>query len=67
MRVAVTGAAYVTAPKFHTTDSASGWGAAFTDIGCISDDGIAESNSTDATEIKGVAGRPDRPQGHQFV
>ncbi|WP_457659174.1 phage tail tube protein [Streptomyces microflavus] len=57
VRVAVTGAAYVAAPKSTLpTDSTSGWGAAFTDIGWISDDGITESNSTDATEIKGWQG-----------
>ncbi|MCF3119694.1 hypothetical protein IPZ68_08220 [Streptomyces arenae] len=57
MRVAVTGAAYVAAPKSTLpTDSTSGWDKAFTDVGWISDDGITESNSSDSTEIKGWQG-----------
>ncbi|MGW2425063.1 phage tail tube protein [Streptomyces sp. NPDC001709] len=57
VRVAVTGAAYVAAPKSKLpTDSTTAWDAAFTDIGWISDDGITESNSTDTTEIKGWQG-----------
>ncbi|MCX5398467.1 hypothetical protein [Streptomyces sp. NBC_00102] len=57
MRVALSGAAYVgpvgtTAP----TDSVSSWPDDVTDIGWISDEGIAESNSTDTTEIKGWQG-----------
>ncbi|CUM35749.1 hypothetical protein H4W23_39725 [Streptomyces gardneri] len=38
------------------TDSESTWEAAFTGIGWISDDGITESNSADASEIKGWQG-----------
>ncbi|MEW2034903.1 hypothetical protein AB0901_30930 [Streptomyces roseifaciens] len=57
VRVAITGAAYVAAPKSKLpTDATSPWDAAFTDIGWISDDGITESNSTDASEIKGWQG-----------
>ncbi|GGV54211.1 hypothetical protein [Streptomyces spectabilis] len=57
VRVAITGAAYVAPPKSKLpTDSTSGWDAAFVDIGWISDDGITEANSTDASEIKGWQG-----------
>ncbi|MGW8975134.1 phage tail tube protein [Streptomyces platensis] len=57
VRVAVTGAAYVAAPKSKLpTDATTVWDAAFTDIGWISDDGITESNSSDTTEIKGWQG-----------
>ncbi|UFQ15508.1 hypothetical protein J2N69_11175 [Streptomyces huasconensis] len=57
MRIAVTGAAYVAAPKSTLpTDATSNWDKAFTDIGWISDKGIAESNSADTTEIKAWQG-----------
>ncbi|MER8256733.1 hypothetical protein [Streptomyces albidoflavus] len=57
VRIAVTGAAYVAAPDSTLpTDATTPWDAAFTDIGWISDDGITESNSADATEIKGWQG-----------
>ncbi|MEU7584432.1 hypothetical protein AB0B50_43410 [Streptomyces sp. NPDC041068] len=57
MRVAVTGAAYVALPKSKLpTNATDNWDPAFTDVGWISDDGITESNSTDATEIKGWQG-----------
>ncbi|MFD9629794.1 phage tail tube protein [Streptomyces violascens] len=57
VRVAITGAAYVAAPKSKLpTDATTAWDAAFTDIGWISDDGITESNSADTSEVKGWQG-----------
>ncbi|WP_461296335.1 phage tail tube protein [Streptomyces harbinensis] len=57
VRVALTGAVYVAPRGTSTPDSSdTSWPTGFVDLGWISDDGIAENNSADTSEIRGWQG-----------